>query len=98
MKETPTDIPNLTGEEKAVMLFTADTNDGRPFHAYIQLTLNKLATFHEAQLKGAPVDLNKLGKVLHTGWGHQPDAKTHEKIKAEYGEPIDSNAPPPKNT
>ncbi len=83
--------PTLTGHEEAVILFTAETNDGRPFHAYIKLTLLKLAEFQEAQLKSAPIDLNQLGTVLETGWGHEPSQEVHEKIVAEYGEVIDPN-------
>ena len=78
--------PPLTGEEEAVILFTAETDDGRPFHAYIKLTLLKLAEFHEAQQRGAPIDLNSLGTVLHTGWGHEPSPEAHARIVAEYGD------------
>jgi len=83
---TPPPPPTLTGEEEVVILFTADTNDGRPFHAYIKLTLLKLAEFQEAQAKAAPIDLNTLGQVLETGWGHEPHPDTHAKIVAEHGE------------
>ena len=88
-QQTPPKPPILTGEEEAVILFTAETKEGKPFHAYIKLTLLKLAEFHEAQAKSAPIDLNQLGTVLHTGWGHQPDPEMHQKIVAEHGEPIE---------
>lgn len=83
-KQTPP--PPLTGKEEAVVLFTADTNEGRPFYAYIKLTLLKLAEFHEAQSKNAPTDLNRLGEVLKTGWGHEPPQEVHEQIVEEYGD------------
>lgn len=87
MSQTPpTPPPPLTGNEEAVMLFLAENNAGKPFHAYIKLTLLKLAEFQEAQVKNAPIDLNKLGTVLHTGWGHAPNPEVHAKIVAEYGE------------
>ena len=83
--KTPTP-PQLTGEEEAVILFTAENRDGKPFHAYIKLTLLKIAEFQEAQQRNAPIDLNRLGTVLHTGWGHDPDPEVHAKIVAEHGE------------
>lgn len=83
---TPPPPPQLTGEEEAVILFTADTKEGRPFFAYIKLTLLKLAEFHEAQAKKAPIDLNRLGQVLETGWGHTPPEEVHSRIVAEHGE------------
>lgn len=70
------------------MLFTAETNDGRPFYAYIKLTLLKLGEFYEAQQRKGPIDLNTLGTVLKTGWGHQPPADVHAQIVAEHGEPL----------
>jgi hypothetical protein len=83
----PTDTPpKLTGNEEAVVLFTANTDEGRPFFAYIKLTLLKLAEFHEAQAKQGPIDLNRLGTVLETGWGHQPPKDVHERIVAEHGD------------
>ena len=90
MVEATPPPPELTGEEKVVILFTAETNAGKPFHAYIKLTLLKLAEFQEAQAKGSPIDLNTLGEVLETGWGHKPNEDVHAKIVAEHGEPIDA--------
>jgi hypothetical protein len=82
--------PILTGQEEAVMLFLAKNNAGKPFYAYIKLTLLKLAEFQEARLKDRPVDLNTLGTVLTTGWGHSPPQEVHDKIVAEHGEPLPS--------
>ncbi len=87
---TPPPPPTLTGEEEVVILFTAETNAGKPFHTYIKLTLLKLGEFQEAQAKGSPIDLNTLGQVLETGWGHEPNADVHAKIVAEHGEVLDS--------
>lgn len=83
-----TQQPILTGNEEAVILFLAENNAGKPFHAYIKLTLLKLAEFQEAKDNDRPIDLNTLGTVLHTGWGHQPPADIHAKIVAEHGEVI----------
>ena len=83
---TPPPVPQLTGKEEAVILFTAETNDNRPFFAYIKLTLLKLAEFQKAQEKGGPIDLNRLGEVIETGWGHQPPKELHEKIAKKYGD------------
>lgn len=77
--------PTLTGNEEAVMLFTAENNNGKPFYAYIKLTLIELAKFYEKQDKGEPVDLNRIGQVLETGWGHEPAAEVHQRIIDEYG-------------
>lgn len=85
MTETPP-FPELTGNEETVMLFLAKNNAGRPFHAYIKLTLLNLGKFQEAQIRNAPIDLSTLGTVLHTGWGHEPNPEVHAKIVAEHGE------------
>lgn len=87
MKVTPPPPP-ITGNEEAVILFLAQNNAGKPFYAYIKLTLLKLAEFQEAQLKNRPIDLNKLGTVLTTGWGHEPPFEVHDRIVKEHGEPL----------
>ena len=88
---TPPPPPPLTGNEEAVILFTAETKDNKPFFAYIKLTLLKLAKFQDAQEKKAPIDLNRLGTVLETGWGHEPPKEVHERIVKEYGSILKDN-------
>ncbi len=87
--KTPPPMPELTGDETAVILFTAENNADKPFHAYIKLTLKKLVEFQEAQQRNAPIDLNTLGEVIHTGWGHDPDPEIHAEIVAEHGEVLE---------
>ena len=79
--------PTITGKEEAIILFTAENREGRPFYAYIKLTLQKLAEFYDLQANDKPVDLNRLGDVLETGWGHEPDPAVQQRIIDTY-EPL----------
>jgi len=81
-------IPRLSGEELVVTLFKANNAEGKAFYAYIQLTTAKLDTFYRAQEAAAPIDLNALGTVLHTGWGDSPPPALHQQMLDEYGDTL----------
>jgi hypothetical protein len=74
--------------EKVVVLFTAETQDGKDFFCYVNLTIENLEKFGTMQAAGEHVDLLKLGEVVARGWGHEPSASMQAEIEEEYGNVI----------
>lgn len=76
----------ISGSEEVVCLFTAETSDGRPFHCYIKLTLDKLNQFGEDKLAGRKIDLTKLGEIVGKGWGMLPTKEVHDEMVKKFGD------------
>jgi hypothetical protein len=79
---------NDVTQEKVVALFVAQTQDGRDFYCYIQLTVEKLNDFINAKKRGENVNLTTLGEIVARGLGHNPPREVQEKIQTEYGEVV----------
>jgi hypothetical protein len=86
MSKKTEEIPELKGDEEAVILFTGKTDEGKDFYAYIKLTTQKLGEFYLAQEREAPINLASLGQILASGYGEKPPLDVQNSIKEEFGD------------
>ena len=69
---------------QVVELCAGRIKDGREFHAFIKMDIESRQRYRADLAKGAPLDLNHYGQILHTGWGKEPDAATCAMIAEEH--------------
>lgn len=60
------------------------TRDGRQFHAFIEMDASSYERYHRAISGGEAVDLTSFGKIIHAGWGRDPDPATVQRIMREH--------------
>ena len=58
---------------QVVDLCAGRIKDGRDFYAFIQMDIASYRDYQKALGEGKPIDLNAYGKILHAGWGKEPD-------------------------
>lgn len=56
------------------------TRDGRQFHAFIGMDVSSYGRYHRAISGGEAVDLTSFGKIIHAGWGRDPDPATAQRV------------------
>lgn len=86
MTATP---PASADADKIVVLFSAETADGKPFHCYIKMTLEKFSAYAETLRRPSDpsqkIDLTSLGEIVAKGWGTAPSPEFHQAVIARYG-------------
>lgn len=75
---------NPSDDFQVIELCHGRTTGDRPFHAFIKMTVNEYADYHEKLAAKQPFDLNACGNVIYTGWGSTPDKRTAAKILRDH--------------
>jgi len=67
-----------------IELCTGTTSSGRPFHAFIKMTVDNYLRYQADLKSGRPMNLGSYGDVIHTGWGREPDEDTKARILRDH--------------
>jgi len=67
-----------------IELCAGQIKDGRDFFAFLQMDIESHQRYRQDLSQGRPMDLNSYGKVLHTGWGKEPDEATSAMVMKKH--------------